>query len=81
MSMTDPPESVDEGTDDDQWIEQVEHEETIEPEAVNEEEVEEYIEVDGIIDDHDMQQTVLLRGDTIPRTIRNGQFPLSLFAL
>ncbi|CAJ0594019.1 unnamed protein product [Cylicocyclus nassatus] len=72
MSVADPCGSVDEGTDDDQWIEQVEHEETIAPEAVNEEEVEEYIEVDGIVDDHDMQQTVLLRGDTVPRTLRNG---------
>ncbi|EYC25642.1 hypothetical protein Y032_0011g1311 [Ancylostoma ceylanicum] len=56
------------------WIEQVEHEETIAPEAVNEEEVEEYIEVDGIVDEHEAEESVLMHGNTIvvPTTLRNG---------
>ncbi|ETN83879.1 hypothetical protein NECAME_01672, partial [Necator americanus] len=68
--------SLDHGADDvdRNWIQDVEHEETIAPEAVNEEEVEEFIEVDGIVDEHDMEQSVLLRGNEIivPTTLRNG---------
>ncbi|PIO72438.1 hypothetical protein TELCIR_05639 [Teladorsagia circumcincta] len=47
------------------WIHQVEHEETIAPEAVHEEEIEEFIEVDGVVDDHDMGQNVLLHPNKV----------------
>nr|CDJ83776.1 Hypothetical protein CBG08025 [Haemonchus contortus] len=47
------------------WIHQVEHEETIAPEAVHEEEVEEFIEVDGVVDDHDIGQNVLLHPNEV----------------
>ncbi|KAK6024047.1 hypothetical protein OSTOST_10151 [Ostertagia ostertagi] len=47
------------------WIHQVEHEETIAPEAVHEEEIEEFIEVDGVVDDHDIGQNVLLHPNKV----------------
>ncbi|KAL6731992.1 hypothetical protein Aduo_002804 [Ancylostoma duodenale] len=72
----DDPTNVAENAEDvhQDWIEQVEHEETIAPEAVNEEEVEEYIEVDGIVDEQEVEQSVLMHGNTIvvPTTLRNG---------
>ncbi|VDM79913.1 unnamed protein product [Strongylus vulgaris] len=76
MSLVQPssPANVNEGSGSDRWIEQVEHEETIAPEAVNEEEVEDYVEIDGIVDDHSMQHSVLLPGNTMnPGTLRDGK--------
>ncbi|WKX92210.1 hypothetical protein Q1695_010328 [Nippostrongylus brasiliensis] len=47
------------------WIHQVEHEETIVPEAVNEEEIEEYTETDGVVDYDDIEENVLLHPNEI----------------
>lgn len=59
----------------DDWIHEVEREETIGTEAVIEEQVEEFIEVDGIVDDHDdIEEDIRLHPNEVivSSELRNG---------
>lgn len=47
------------------WIHHVEREETIAPEAVGDEELEEYIEVDGVVCDNDIEGDVVLHSNEV----------------
>ncbi|KJH40916.1 hypothetical protein DICVIV_13119 [Dictyocaulus viviparus] len=55
------------------WIHEVEREETIGTETVNEGEVEEFIEVDGVVDEHSIGRHIqLYPNEVVSSSLRNG---------